>query len=145
MEKVIPLVLIILILMLILILLSWDCTAKFNLTRLPLIFRWKNIKSNLKLRRPDYFLSLFTAKHQEQSNVFKLVARWYLQACALFNCFKQAFSCIANIFILTAKKNTLKATETEIFFVHNLPLTQIHSHQFDAATLLKINLWRSLR
>ena len=23
--------------------------------------------------------------------------------------------------------------------------TQIHSHQFDAATLLNINLWRSLR
>ena len=145
MEKVIPLVLIILILILILMLLSWDCMSKFNLTWLLLIFRWKNLKSSLHFRRPDYFLSLFTAKHQEQSNVFKLVARWFLQACALFNCLKQAFSCIANIFIPAAKKNTLKATETQIFFVHILPLTQIHGHQFDAVTLLKINLWRSLR
>ena len=32
-----------------------------------------------------------------------------------------------------------------MFFVHILPWTQIHSHQFDTAKLLKINFWRSLR
>ena len=35
--------------------------------------------------------------------------------------------------------------DCEMFFRHILPWNQIHSHQFDAATLLKINLWRSLR
>ena len=28
-----------------------------------------------------------------------------------------------------------------MFFVHILPWTQIHSHQFDAATLLKIKIY----
>ena len=63
------------------------------------------------------------------------------------NCFKQVFNCIADIkiSILVAKKNTLKAAETKKIFVHILPWTQIRSHQFDVATLLKKNTWRSLR
>ena len=62
-------------------------------------------------------------------------------ACALFNCFKQGFNCIADIKILIlAAKNTLKATETEMFFVPILPWTQIHSYQFDAARLLIKNV-----
>ena len=46
----------------------------------------------------------------------------------LFNCSKQAFKCIVDIkiLILVAKKNNLKPTETEMFFVHILPWTQIH-------------------
>ena len=62
--------------------------------------------------------------------------------CALFSCFKQGFNCIIGIkiLILAAKKNTLKATETEIFLVHILPWSQIRSHQFDAVKLLRENV-----
>ena len=35
------------------------------------------------------------------------------------------------------KKNTLKATESEMFFLYILAWTQIHSHQFDVVKLLK--------
>ena len=68
-------------------------------------------KSSLQLRRQDSILSFFSTEHWEQSSLFQS--------------------------ILFVKKNTLKATETEMFFVHILPWTQIHSHQFDAATRLK--------
>ena len=44
-------------------------------------------------------------------------------ACGLFNIFGQGSYCIADIKVLflAAKKNTLKATETEMFFVQILP------------------------
>ena len=67
---------------------------------------------------------------------------------ALFNCFKKGFNCIADMktLILVSKKNNLKATETVKYFsctfYHEPKFT---SHQFDAATLLKINIWRSFR
>ena len=84
-------------------------------------------------------MSFFSAEHREESSLCKLIVWRSLQACALFNCFKQGFNCIADIkiSILAAKKNTLKATRTEMFFVHILPWSQIHSHQFDASVLLK--------
>ena len=84
-------------------------------------------------------MSFFSTELQEQSSLYKLTAWWQLQACTLSNYFKQDFNCIADIriLILVAKKNTLKATESEMFFVHISLWSQIHSHQFDSATLLK--------
>ena len=92
-------------------------------------------------------MSFFWTEHWEQSSRYKFTAWWQLQACALFNFFKQGFNCIADIkiLILVANKNTLKATETGKFFMYILPRTQIHSHQFDAVALPKKNVWRSLR
>ena len=49
------------------------------------------------------------------------------------------------ILILVAKKNTLKATKTDMFFVHILSRTQIHQSPVWCSDTTQKNLWRNLR
>ena len=105
------------------------------------IFWWRNLKAVFNLKdQTKFWISSWQNIGSNQACSSCLVQDDTFKHVALFNCFKQGFNCIADIkmLILVAKKNTLKATETEkqflCTFYHESRFT---SHQFDAAMLLK--------
>ena len=107
------------------------------------IFRWRNLKSTLQLKDQSKFWCSSRQNIGSNQAWSRYLHDDNFKHVALFNCFKKGFNCIAymKVLILVSKKNTLKATETVKYFsctFYHEP--RFSSHQFDAATLLKINL-----